>query len=373
MSDSTIDARGASPRPARAVADGAPLLAVDDLRITFPGKGGLLRGRQDLVAVDGVSFDVRRGETVGLVGESGSGKSTTARAVLRLVDVASGRITFAGHDVTAFGRGTPLWYRRSVQAVFQDPASSLNPRHVVSKAVTKSLRRHGVSTSAERERAARDAFERVGLLPDHLDRLPGELSGGQQQRVAIARALALQSDLVICDEAVSALDLSTQAQIVNLLDDLQASMGLSYLFIAHDLGVVRDICDRIVVMYLGRVVEVSTKDRLFAHPKHPYTRALLAATPASHPDHREERRARRAAYHDSRTYRTPPRGGEGCPFRTRCARVMDVCVTTPPVVALADGSQVACHLYDGEHTVEPVTISSRLEIGAEHDLPAERH
>jgi peptide/nickel transport system ATP-binding protein len=354
----------------------APLLSVRDLIVTFPGKSKPFRPRQSVIAVDSVSFDVGRGETVGLVGESGSGKSTTARALLRLVDVDDGTIEFDGKEVTAFGRRTPLWYRRSVQAVFQDPASSLNPRHVVSRAVTKTLQRHGMSSKAARTAAAREAFERVGLSPEHMHRLPAEMSGGQQQRVAIARALALDSDLVICDEAVSALDLSTQAQIINLLEDLQQSLGLSYLFIAHDLGVVRDLCDRIVVMYLGRVVEVSTKDRLFAHPKHPYTRALLAATPASHPDHREERRARRAAYQDSRTYRTPPRGEPGCPFRTRCARVMDVCETTPPVFELHDGSKVACHLYDGEHQVEPVTISSRLEIGKEHPVPhavGERH
>jgi peptide/nickel transport system ATP-binding protein len=353
-----------------------PLLTVEGLTVSFPGKAKAFRRGAGVKAIDDVSFHVDRGETVGLVGESGSGKSTTARAILRLTDVDNGTIQFDGKNVTALGRRTPLWYRRSVQAVFQDPASSLNPRHVASRAVTKTLQRHGMSSGAAREVAAREAFERVGLSPEHMHRLPAEMSGGQQQRVAIARALALDSELVICDEAVSALDLSTQAQIINLLEDLQDSLGLSYLFIAHDLGVVRDICDRIVVMYLGRVVEVSSKDRLFAHPKHPYTRALLAATPASHPDQREQRRARRAAYQDSRTYRTPPRGEPGCPFRTRCARVMDVCETTPPVFELYDGSRVACHLYDGEHQVEPVTISSRLEIGTEHPVPhpaGERH
>ncbi len=329
---------------------GTELLELRDVTVTFTS-GGLLSRRNPITAIDSISFQLSRGETLGLVGESGSGKSTTARAILRLADVDDGSIRFDGAEVTEFGRRTPLWYRRSVQAVFQDPKSSLNPRHVAARAVTNTLRRHGVKSRSARNEAAAEAFERVGLLPAHLYRYPSELSGGQQQRVAIARALALDSDLVICDEAVSALDLSTQAQIINLLADLQHSADLSYLFIAHDLGVVRDICDRIVVMYLGTVVETASNKLLFEHPKHPYTRALLAATPASHPRARERRRTRRAAHRDSRMTSTPPRGGEGCPFRLRCSSVMDVCETvTPPLQTLRDGSEVACHIYSEPQT-----------------------
>ncbi len=333
-----------------------PLLELRDVTVTFTG-GGVLSRRDPVTAVDMISFEMSRGETLGLVGESGSGKSTTARAILRLADVSDGSICFDGADVTGFGRRTPLWYRRSVQAVFQDPKSSLNPRHVAARAVTNTLRRHGVRSRSVRNEAAAAAFERVGLLPAHLHRYPSELSGGQQQRVAIARALALDSDLVICDEAVSALDLSTQAQIINLLADLQQSADLSYLFIAHDLGVVRDICDRIVVMYLGTVVETASKELLFGHPKHPYTRALLAARPASHPQIRERRRARRAAHRNNRATETPPRGGQGCPFRLRCSSVMDVCESvTPPLQTLRDGSEVACHIYSEGHPGEPPVV-----------------
>lgn len=333
------------------------LLEVRDLTVTF---GGNWR-KNPVTAIDGVSFDLMRGETLGIVGESGSGKSTTARAILRLVEVASGTVRFRAQDALYPIRKVPLSYRRSVQAVFQDPASSLNPRHTVGRAVEDSLRRHGVSKkNGERQSVLLRAFERVGLTAAHLDRLPSELSGGQQQRVAIARALALNSEVVICDEAVSALDLSTQAQVINLLDGLQAESDLSFLFIAHDLGVVRDICDRIVVMYLGRVVEVGTREQLFGHPRHPYTRALLAATPASHPDGRDGRRRRRLAHNDGRVYTTPPRGSQGCPFRTRCSHVTEECDTTPIMQTLNDGSQVACHLYaDGQPVEIDIRRSSR--------------
>nr|WP_184948147.1 oligopeptide/dipeptide ABC transporter ATP-binding protein [Planomonospora venezuelensis] len=303
--------------------------------------------RRPAVAVDAVSFDVRPGETLGLVGESGSGKSTIGRAILRLVDAASGTIHFDGLDVTALGHRTPLAYRREVQAVFQDPMSSLNPRHAVSQAVTTSLRRHGLGDRAKRAEVAAAAFERVGLSPAHLDRYSTELSGGQRQRVAIARALALEPRLVVCDEAVSALDVSTQSQIVNLLADLQESTGVSYLFITHDLRVVRHISHRIAVLHAGRLVELAPARLLFESPKHPYTRSLIAASPTTHPEGRERRRARRANYEVNRYEQSViPRGGAGCPFRGRCASVMDVChTTTPPVRRLADGSQVACHLY----------------------------
>ncbi|GAA3392638.1 ABC transporter ATP-binding protein [Cryptosporangium minutisporangium] len=325
----------------------SPLLDVRDLTVAFDAGRAMGWRRRTATAVDHVSLDVRPGETLGLVGESGSGKSTTGRAILRLVDVTSGTIDFDGVDVTKLGHRTPLSYRRAVQAVFQDPLASLNPRHVVSSAVTTSLHRHGIGDRSERTDRAADAFERVGLSRAHLNRYPAELSGGQRQRVAIARALALEPRLVVCDEAVSALDLSTQSQIINLLADLQQSTGMSYLFIAHDLGVTRHISDRIAVLLGGRLVETAPTAQLFASPRHPYTRALIAASPASHPEGRDRRRARRAAHRHGRRDEAIPRGLPGCPFRNRCDRVMDVCHTvTPPLQLLDDGSKVACHLYE---------------------------
>ncbi|WP_232835939.1 oligopeptide/dipeptide ABC transporter ATP-binding protein [Actinocorallia populi] len=330
------------------------LLSVRDLTVTYESGRAMQWRRSPVKAIDGVSFDVRPGETLGLVGESGSGKSTIGRSILRLADVSGGTIDFDGLDVTALGRRTPLSYRRAVQAVFQDPASSLNPRHVVSTAVTTPLRRHGVGDAAAREEAAAAAFERVGLSRAHLSRLPSELSGGQRQRVAIARALALEPRLIVCDEAVSALDVSTQSQIINLLADLQESTGMSYLFVTHDLRIVRHISHRVAVMHAGRLVELAPVEQLFDSPRHPYTRSLLAASPATHPTGRERRRSHRANYRPNHHGPEIVRGEEGCPFRNRCASVMEVCRTkTPPLRELADGGRVACHLYGEEgRTVE---------------------
>ncbi|NHT16106.1 ATP-binding cassette domain-containing protein [Cellulomonas sp. IC4_254] len=271
------------------------LLEVRDLTVDYDLGGAAAWRRRTTTVLQGVGFTIAPGETYGLVGESGSGKSTTGRAVLRLADVTGGSIRFDGTDLATFGRETPLSYRRDVQAVFQDPAASLNPRHRVGRAVTDALRRHGVRGQRVREERAAEAFEQVGLQRAHLDRYPAEMSGGQLQRVAIARALVLRPRLVVCDEAVSALDLSTQSQIINLLADLQAQTGVSYLFIAHDLGVVRHISDRIGVLRRGVLVEEGTTHEIFTAPRHPYTRALLAASPASQPAGREERRARRLA------------------------------------------------------------------------------
>ncbi|WP_166867772.1 ATP-binding cassette domain-containing protein [Salinibacterium sp. ZJ70] len=272
-----------------------PLLEVRDLHVGYPTTGGFFARRTMVPAVHGVSFDIGPGETLGLVGESGSGKSTIGKAILRLLPVMAGSVRFDGTDIQSFGASTPLTYRSQVQAVFQDPGASLNPRHLVSHAVETPLRRHGVADRAEIRRRTREAFEMVGLRADHLDRFPNELSGGQQQRVAIARALVLQPRLVVCDEAVSALDLSTQGQIINLLADLQQATGVSYLFIAHDLGLVRHIAHRVGVMSTGRLVELSHVDRIYDAPEDAYTRRLLDATPASTPHGREERRERRLA------------------------------------------------------------------------------
>nr|WP_237465067.1 dipeptide ABC transporter ATP-binding protein [Leucobacter luti] len=271
-----------------------PLLRVRDLSLSY--RTPTLFGGAAHPVVSDVSFDIAPGETLGLVGESGSGKSTTGRAILRLLPVASGSIEFEGTDITSFGAHTPLSYRKQVQAVFQDPSMSLNPQQPVSAALTAALTRHGIGDRAEREHLAETAFAQVGLTGDHMRRRPAELSGGQQQRVAIARALVLRPRLVVCDEAVSALDLLTQRQIIELLAQLQEETGISYLFIAHDLGLVRNICDRIAVMRSGKLVEIAETEQLFEAPEHPYTKRLLGATPADHPEGREERRRVRVEY-----------------------------------------------------------------------------
>ncbi|MGW8482398.1 ATP-binding cassette domain-containing protein [Microbacterium sp. NPDC055903] len=271
------------------------LLEVRDLSVGYQARSGLFGGTRTVPAVEGMSFDIHAGETLAFVGESGSGKSTTGRAILRLLPTLTGRIRFDGEDLAEWGRRTPLSYRRQVQAVFQDPSASLNPRQLISHALDIALARHGLGDRRARRRRMSEAIEMVGLTPAHLDRFPSELSGGQQQRAAIARALVLEPRLVVCDEAVSALDLSTQGQIINLLADLQQQTGVSYLFIAHDLALVRHIAHRVGVMNSGRLVELSDTEQLFRDPQDPYTRRLLEATPASHPEGREQRRAVRLA------------------------------------------------------------------------------
>ena len=273
----------------------APLLEFRGVSATYDAGGGLFRSRTRAPAIQDITFDVHRGETLALVGESGSGKSTTGRVVLRLLSVSSGSVVFDGTDLAEWGSKTPLSYRRRVQAVFQDPSASLNPRHLVADALSLPLRRHGMNDSAQIRARSEEAIEMVGLSREHLGRFPNELSGGQQQRVAIARALVLEPELVVCDEAVSALDLSTQGQIINLLEELQEQTGVAYLFIAHDLGLVRHIADRVGVMSQGRLVELAETERLYTDPQDAYTRMLLEATPASTPEGRDERRAQRLA------------------------------------------------------------------------------
>lgn len=273
----------------------APLLEVRELTVGYETSGGVFARRRTVPAVEGVTFDIHAGETLAFVGESGSGKSTTGRAILRLLPIMGGSIRFDGQDLSEWGSRTPLAYRRQVQAVFQDPSASLNPRHLVSHAIEIPLRRHGITDRKEVRARMTRAFELVGLGSEHLNRFPNELSGGQQQRVAIARALVLEPRLVVCDEAVSALDMSTQGQIINLLADLQDETGVSYLFIAHDLGLVRHIADRVGVMSSGRLVELAETEQLFTAPQDPYTRRLLEATPAATPEGRDERRRQRVA------------------------------------------------------------------------------
>lgn len=271
------------------------LLEVHDLAVGYETSTGLFGRPKVVPVVQGVTFDIAPGETLGFVGESGSGKSTVGKAILRLVPPLGGSIRFDGRDVAGDGPRAPLSYRRQVQAVFQDPSASLNPQHLVSHALDEAMRRHGVSDRRERRTRTLEALDMVNLGQGHLHRFPAELSGGQQQRVAIARALVLRPRLVVCDEAVSALDLATQGQIINLLADLQKATGLSYLFIAHDLGLVRHIAHRVGVMQAGTLVELADTESIFESPGHEYTQQLLAATPASHPEGRENRRKRRLA------------------------------------------------------------------------------
>ncbi len=336
----------------------APLLSVRKLVKYFPvrGKGrGLLPGRRAQVkAVDGVSFDLYPGETLGLVGESGCGKSTTGRAILRLIEPTSGEIHFRGQDVRAMGERDLRALRRRAQIVFQDPFSSLNPRLTVGDMLTEVLRVHGLHGDARgRKRRADELLDRVGLLPEHADRYPHEFSGGQRQRLGIARALSVEPDFIVCDEPVSALDVSVQAQVVNLLKDLQQELGLTYLFIAHDLAVVEHVSDRVAVMYLGRIVEMGPAETLYRDPKHPYTRALLSAVPRPDPGHREVR-ARIVLEGDVPSPVDPP---SGCPFHPRCwypDRDASCAVEVPGLEATPDGTgrEVACNKI-------PTAVSNR--------------
>ena len=325
------------PRP-----HGEALLRVDRLKVHFPIGGGLFRKPTMAVkAVDGVSFSVGRGETLGLVGESGCGKSTTGLAVLRMLPLTEGRIDFEGKDMTAQDMRTGE-FRRRMQMVYQDPYGSLNPRMKVRDIVAEPLEVYRIGDKAERKDRVADLLRTVGLLPDMADRYPHEFSGGQRQRIGIARALALEPSLVICDEPVSALDVSIQAQVVNVLMDLQERLGLSYLFIAHDLAVVRHLSHRVAVMYLGRIVEIATRDELYRRPLHPYTQALMAAVPVADPRVEKLRPRSIVSGEVPSALRPPP----GCRFHPRCPQAMAVCKEVDPVLAdLGGGRAVACHLH----------------------------
>jgi oligopeptide transport system ATP-binding protein len=320
------------------------LLRVEDLKVHFPVTSGVLRRRQvgTVRAVDGVSFSLRKGETLGLVGESGCGKSTTGLAVLRMQPLTAGRIVFEGEDITGQDRVRGR-FRRRMQMVYQDPYGSLNPRMKVRDLIGEPLLVHRVTTSRkDYEDRVVALLATVGLLPEMIDRYPHEFSGGQRQRIGIARALALEPGLIICDEPVSALDVSIQAQVVNVLMDLQHRLGLAYLFIAHDLAVVRHISHRVAVMYLGRIVEIADRDSLYREPLHPYTRALLAAVPVADPMV-EAARPRQIVTGEVPSAMNPP---SGCRFHTRCAHAMEVCKSVDPaLIEMSPGRSVACHLH----------------------------
>jgi len=321
----------------------APLLRVRDLRKYYPVRGGVLARPVAWVrAVDDVSFDIRSGETLALVGESGCGKTTVGRSVLRLIEPTSGEIHYDGQDLIALGRRELRALRRRMQIVFQDPYSSLNPRLTVGDIIGEAIKVHGIATGAALVTRVGDLLDRVGLAPADRTRFPHEFSGGQRQRIGIARALALEPQLIVCDEAVSALDVSIQAQILNLLRDLQAEFKLSYLFISHDLNVVRYVADRVAVMYLGKIVETAPTESLFASPRHPYTQALLDANPVPDP---EVAYAAQALAGDVPSPLNPP---TGCHFHPRCPRALPVCRENyPEPTQLNATHSVRCHLYPG--------------------------
>jgi oligopeptide/dipeptide ABC transporter ATP-binding protein len=319
------------------------LLEVTDLVKQYPMRSGLLRRKAGTVhAVDGVSFSLKSGETLGLVGESGCGKSTVARSVLRLVEPTTGQIRLDGSDITHLSKTELRPHRRSMQIVFQDPFASLNPRMTAGDIVGEPLLVHGLASGREKQERVATLFQQVGLRADQMRNFPHQFSGGQRQRICIARALALGPRLIVCDEPVSALDVSIQAQVINLLIDLQREHGLSYLFIAHDLAVVAHISHRVAVMYLGRIVEIADKTELFKNPRHPYTQALLASVPIANP---KLKRLTPLVDGDVPSPVNPP---SGCAFHTRCRFAIDRCKSERPELRDAgNGHQVACLLNDG--------------------------
>jgi oligopeptide/dipeptide ABC transporter ATP-binding protein len=321
---------------------GEKLIEVRDLVKHFPIRAGVLQRQVGAVrAVDGVSFDVIRGETLGIVGESGCGKSTTARLLLRLLEPTSGVIEYEGRDIAGLSRKQLTPMRRKMQMIFQDPYSSLNPRKTVGSIIGEPFVIHDIDRNeATRKKRVQDLMEQVGLNPEHYNRFPYEFSGGQRQRIGVARALALKPELIVADEPVSALDVSIQAQIINLLRELQGELGLTIVFIAHDLSVVRHMCDRIAVMYLGKVVELANADDLFSHPRHPYTGALLSAVPVPDPILARQRR-RHALGGDVPSPTAPP---PGCRFHPRCPKAQGLCSAEEPLLEPKEGGNVAaCH------------------------------
>lgn len=321
-----------------------PLVHVSNLTMHFPIHKGILRRKVgDVKAVDGVTFDIRRGETLGLVGESGCGKSTTGRAVLRLYELTAGVISFEGEDIAKLSPSELRARRPRMQMIFQDPQACLNPRMTVGDIIAEPLVEHRNLSSAQRKERVQDLLNSVGMNPDFVNRYPHEFSGGQRQRIGIARALALDPDFIVCDEPIAALDVSIQAQVVNLLEDLQKERGLTYLFISHDLSMVRHIANRVAVMYLGKIMELAPREKLFSSPKHPYTKALLSAVPVADPEI-ESKRNRIILKGDVPSPSNPP---PGCVFCTRCPIAEKKCFTDAPQWReIAPDQFVACHLAE---------------------------
>ena len=334
----TAEAAAVEPRDA----DAGVLVSVDNLHMHFPVYKGVIRRKVGVIkAVDGISFDIHRGETLGLVGESGCGKTTAGRSILCLYDATGGRIRFDGQDLTALSSEQLRRIRPRMQMIFQDPQASLNPRMTVGSIIAEPLDEHHAATGEAKQQRVRELLDAVGMNPRFANRYPHEFSGGQRQRIGIARALALNPDFIVCDEPIAALDVSIQAQVVNLLEDLQARLGLTYLFISHDLSMVRHIADRVAVMYLGKVVEVASRTALYSDPKHPYTKALLSAVPIPNPAV-EAARSRIILTGDVPNPANPP---SGCRFRTRCPIAEEKCHSVEPEwKELAGGHRVACHL-----------------------------
>lgn len=316
------------------------LLEVNGLKKYFPITGGIFdRKKGEVKAVDDVSFFVKKGETLGIVGESGCGKSTTGRLLMRLIETTEGKITFEDQEITSMTKSEIRRVRRDIQMVFQDPYASLNPRHTVEKILEEPLIVHGIGTKEERKKRVREMLEVVGLSGYHARRYPHQFSGGQRQRIGIAKALMTKPKLIIADEPVSALDVSIQAQVLNLMKDIQAEFQLTYIFIAHDLGVVRHISDRVGVMYLGRLIELANSEELYENSKHPYTRALLSSVPIPDPDIKRER----IAIHGE--IPSPANPPTGCAFHTRCSACMDICKVVRPEYRCNNDHYVACHLF----------------------------
>ncbi|MFG2545581.1 ABC transporter ATP-binding protein [Streptomyces sp. NPDC048594] len=338
----TIPAQSSGATLTKDAAPGETLLKVTGLQKHFPIKKGLLQRQVGAVrAVDGIDFEVRAGETLGVVGESGCGKSTMGRLITRLLEPTAGKVEFEGKDITHLGVGGMRPLRRDVQMIFQDPYSSLNPRHTIGTIVSAPFKLQGVEPEGGVKKEVQRLLSVVGLNPEHYNRYPHEFSGGQRQRIGIARALALNPKLVVADEPVSALDVSIQAQVVNLLDDLQTELGLTYVIIAHDLSVVRHVSDRIAVMYLGKIMELADRDLLYKSPMHPYTKALMSAVPIPDPARRGAKSERILLKGDVPSPIAPP---SGCRFHTRCWKATQICTTTePPLKELRPGQQVACH------------------------------